>query len=78
MNKKRRFLIDGYLWWRKIGHNYSVSQSIVRVVYCEIRPIYMKPIWLLQIWWYKRKYRKQQKKFWKDIGGDPSTKKTEK
>jgi len=67
MEKKRRWLIDGYLWWRKIGHNYSIIDSIIRVIDCEIRPIVMKPIWLIQILWYKRQLRKIKKKFWKNI-----------
>lgn len=66
MKKKRRWLIDGYLWWRKVGHSYTVSESILRVVSCEIRPIVMKPIWRLQIKWYTRLARKQKEKFWKD------------
>lgn len=65
--KKRRWLIDGYLWWRKVGHNYSVWESIKRVIFCEIRPIYMNSIWRLQIRWYARQSRKQNEEFWKDI-----------
>lgn len=67
MEKKRRWLIDGYLWWRKIGHNYSIWESVKRVIYCEIRPILMKPFWLLKIKWYQTKSKQMAKKFWKDL-----------
>lgn len=58
-------LIDSYFWWRRDGHNYSVYQSIKRVIGCDIIPILKIPYYYFHMLFYDRKFKKSEKKLQK-------------